>query len=121
LRDQDGIRAPFADCGGAAGCMSLDCSVLSCPAQYDACTKDLGDGGFACFAQGGYFECDIYDNCTPKIADGGAWGPTEEAAGIAAIADCTDYMLSLVTIAQINGQASVAESCAVTQCLPHTQ
>lgn len=110
----------LSDCGGAASCMDLACTIAACPTEYDACLTDLGEGGIVCFAEGIYLACDGGGNCSEKVALGGAWGADDAEAKAGAAADCTDHMLTLIAIEQINGGAAeVGLSCSVYDCGPN--
>lgn len=104
-------------CGTEAECTSFDCTVQTCPDEWDACANDYGENGYVCLASGKYESCDAGGFCTTRDVIGGAWGPTEALSGASAEAGCTTQMTDLILIASINDtQAGVQELCASTTC-----
>lgn len=104
-------------CASANACPDLACTRAACPAEYDACVADAGDGGAICFAEGFYDLCDGAA-CRTESARGGAWGRDEGEARGRAARDCTDHMLGLVAVGNAMGSARVNTDCAVYECQP---
>jgi hypothetical protein len=84
--------------------------------------EPAGEGPYYCFADGEYRSCSdfdgdgLYTSCYPRRVTGAASGPTEQAARADAILDCGRNMLSMISINNIGGEASISRDCAVTRC-----
>ena len=86
------------------GAMSLACSGLE------------GSADGSCTASGIYTVCTLdngYRSCTDHFAQGMGIGPN---AATDAVAMCTDHQLKMVIIGNMNGEASVKQSCQLSGC-----
>lgn len=117
----DGLAAfeAMTACGGAAGCQDQQCTFQQCPDEFQACQDSIGVGGFVCYSEGWYNECDTSGACALKSAIGAAWGASVDQATANADADCTLFMNDLIAIAFVNGSAEVNQSCQAYECQPY--
>ncbi|MCB9590459.1 MAG: hypothetical protein H6718_33925 [Polyangiaceae bacterium] len=109
----------MGECGAAADCQDIYCTMSACPDEWDACRNDFGENGYFCFASGNYYVCDAPGSCEARAADGGNWGATEDEAVIRGLDNCTEHMANSIQIASTTAyEAGVVDSCVITQCSP---
>jgi hypothetical protein len=92
-----------------------DCETVKQSVKLPQPAPAAGGGGHLCTAEGVYTVCeDGY--CRDRSADSMGAGASDADARQEALSQCGSHMTNMVIISQINGRASVKQSCQVTGC-----
>jgi hypothetical protein len=111
--------------GWGLGALSVGLS-LACAGEMPVDPPQGGGGGgggyHVCFAEGIYTTCTTrngWENCQDQVSRAGGEGATQGDAAGAAVMSCTDHMLSMMIIGNMNdGRSHIKTSCQATECTP---